>query len=174
MKETLVMYARYSKKANASVFGLLDKMSVAERDVDRKAYYKSLGGLAAHLLDGTVYFLGLFRGSFPLPSDALAKAKGIAVPQIPLGDEGWERLKAACAEADDAALAFFDSLSEGDCGLPIKLDWYGGNPPEVPLHFLAHQLIVHGIHHRGQISQILDSLGIEHDFSGIDLGDLPR
>jgi uncharacterized damage-inducible protein DinB len=29
------------------------------------------------------------------------------------------------------------------------------------------QIINHTAHHRGQLSQILDELGIEHDFGGI-------
>jgi uncharacterized damage-inducible protein DinB len=32
---------------------------------------------------------------------------------------------------------------------------------------------VHETHHRGQISQLLDEMGIEHDFSGIDIEFLP-
>jgi uncharacterized damage-inducible protein DinB len=62
-----------------------------------------------------------------------------------------------------------EALSESDMKLPIKIDWYGGNPASVPLSFMLSQLLLHNIHHRGQISQILDSLKIDNDFSGIDI-----
>ncbi|MDP3176465.1 MAG: hypothetical protein Q8M76_01090 [Spirochaetaceae bacterium] len=42
------------------------------REEDRKSYYKSLSGLARHVLDGTLYFHGLFRASFPEAAIAVA------------------------------------------------------------------------------------------------------
>jgi uncharacterized damage-inducible protein DinB len=52
--------------------------------------------------------------------------------------------------------------------LPVKIDWFGGNPAEITVSFLLSQLVVHNIHHRGQISQILDSMKIDNDYGGID------
>jgi uncharacterized damage-inducible protein DinB len=62
-----------------------------------------------------------------------------------------------------------EALSESDPGLPVKVDWFGGNPGSVPLSFMLSQLVVHNTHHRGQISQILDSLKIDNDSSGISV-----
>jgi uncharacterized damage-inducible protein DinB len=42
------------------------------------------------------------------------------------------------------------------------------------LSFMISQLVVHGTHHRGQISQILDELKIDSDFSGINAAFLPK
>jgi uncharacterized damage-inducible protein DinB len=36
------------------------------------------------------------------------------------------------------------------------------------------QLIAHGTHHRGQISQVLDELGIDNNYSGINVAFLPK
>jgi uncharacterized damage-inducible protein DinB len=60
-------------------------------------------------------------------------------------------------------------LTEQDFSRPIKLDWYGGNPESVPLSFMLSQLVLHNTHHRGQISQILDALKIDNDYSGIGI-----
>jgi uncharacterized damage-inducible protein DinB len=60
------------------------------------------------------------------------------------------------------------ALSDSDMALPIKTEWYGGTPASVPLSFMLGQLLVHNTHHRGQISQVLDSLKIDNDFSGIN------
>jgi uncharacterized damage-inducible protein DinB len=57
---------------------------------------------------------------------------------------------------------------------PVKLDWYSGNPPSVPLPFMFQQFIIHGTHHRGHISQILDELTIANDYSGINVAFVPK
>ena len=174
MKEVLLMYARYTQRANASVIALLDGLSVEARNEDRKSYYKSLSGLASHALGGTPFFHGLFRASLPA-AKALKATEGLSVPEgEKLTAAQWTELKRVCAIGDKAMIDFIEEASEAELATPIKLDWYGGKPDSVPLCFLLHQLYVHGTHHRGQISQILDSMGVEHDFSGIDLEFLPK
>ena len=74
--------------------------------------------------------------------------------------------------ANQAVVDFITALSEPDFSLPVNLDWYPDRK-SVPLHFILNQLFVHGVHHRGQISQLLDELKVEHDFSSIDLEYLP-
>jgi uncharacterized damage-inducible protein DinB len=70
---------------------------------------------------------------------------------------------------DGAYVNMAAALTEQDCRLPLKTEWYDGNPAEVPLSFMLSQLVVHNTHHRGQISQILDSLKIDNDYSGINV-----
>jgi uncharacterized damage-inducible protein DinB len=169
MKGTLLMYARYTERVDAKMIAFLDKLSAEEREKDRKSYYGSLSGLARHVLDGATYFHGLFRASMPSAAKALEPTLGMKVPEGRLDAKGWESAKASLAAADRATIALLESLSDQELASPVAVDWYGGKPPSVPFHFLAHQLVVHGLHHRGQVSQILDEMGVEHDYSGIDL-----
>jgi uncharacterized damage-inducible protein DinB len=175
MKEILLMYARYTKRANESVFALLDALPLEARNEDRKSYYKSLSGLASHVGGCALYFHGLFRASSPTAAKALESAEGLRVSEKKtLSSAEWSELENACANADQATIDLIQALSDDELAHPIKLDWYGGKPDTVPLCFLAHQLFVHGTHHRGQISQILDEMGVEHDFSAIDVEFLPK
>jgi uncharacterized damage-inducible protein DinB len=175
VKEILLMYARYTKRANASVVALMDGLSREACEEDRKSFCGSLSGLAKHILESTLYFQGLFRASLPPASSvALAAGAGLSVPEGPLSSAQWEKAKAAIAAADQATIDLILGLDAKELGHPIALDWYEGKPATVPFHFLAQHLFVHGIHHRGQISQILDELGVEHDFSGIDLEFMPK
>jgi uncharacterized damage-inducible protein DinB len=169
MKEMLLMYARHTKQTNASVLALVDALSPEVREADRKSFYKSLSGLEAHILDATIYFHGLFRASFPAAAKALAATAALKAPEGKLSTAQWTKLKSDLAAADQAFVDLVSSLSEAELAYPIELDWYEGKPASVPFHFLACHLYEHGTHHRGQISQILDELGIEHDFSGIAL-----
>ena len=174
MKEVLLMYARYNQRANASVAALLDGLTAKARNENRGSYYKSLGGLAKHIAGSALYFQGLFRASMPVAAKLLKQAAGLKVPGgASLTAAQWAELKATWAAADQAVVDLVRGPGEAELASPIKLDWYGGEPDSVPLCFLLHQLYAHGTHHRGQVSQILDSLGVEHDFSGIDLEFLP-
>jgi uncharacterized damage-inducible protein DinB len=177
MKDTLLMYARYTQRADASVFSLLNGLSIQDLNEDRGSYYKSLSGLAGHIVGATFYFHGLFRQPLKKSStayEALKATEGLGCPDGPeLSEESWDELKGLAAIADQTTIDFVRVATVAELSAQVKIDWYGGKPEAVPLHFLLHQAFVHGIHHRGQISQILDSMGVEHDFSGIDVAFLP-
>jgi len=163
------MYARYNQDANRQVFDLLSGLSREEREKDRGGYFKSLSGTLLHNAGTTVYFLGLYRPA--LAGNAEASKALSALPELPaegpMDDAQWQKLGEAVAAIDAAYVAMAKALGESDLRLPVKLDWYGGDPEAVPLGFMLGQLVVHNTHHRGQISQTLDELKIEHDFSGI-------
>jgi len=170
MNEAL-MYAKYNQAGNQAVYAILDGMSHDEREKDRGSYYGSLSGLIRHLIGGTCFFLGLFRA--PLSGNASALKAIDSLPPMPpegaLNEAHWKGLRGTLDAVDAAYVAFAESLTGADLLLPIKIDWYGGNPAEVPIFFMLSQLVVHNTHHRGQISQVLDSLKIDNDYSGIDV-----
>ncbi len=175
MKEILLMYAKYTKRANESALALLDGLSLEARDADRKSWYGSLSGLASHEAGCALFFLKMFRAASPSAAAAIRGIDGLALPEKKaLTGEEWSELRRVCAIADQATIDFIESSSEAELSQPLKIDWYGGKPDTVPLCFLLHQSFVHGIHHRGQLSQILDEMGIKHDFSGIDVEFLPK
>jgi uncharacterized damage-inducible protein DinB len=170
MKEAFLMFAKYNQSGNKTIYAILDKLSNEDREKDRGSYYKSLSGLLRHILGGTIFLSGLYKtalGGNAAALKALAPLEGIAVSKDSLTQAQWQELGAALDKADAVLVNLAAALNEGDLDLPIKLDWYGGNPASVPLSFMLYQLTVHNTHHRGQISQILDSLNIDNDYSGI-------
>jgi len=175
MNEAL-MYARYNQAGNGKIYAILSGMPSEEREKDRGSYYGSLSGLLRHVIGGTLYFLDMFRA--PLAGNAAASGAVAALPAMPpeepLNDSQWEELGRALEKADAAYAALAEALGPADLPLPVKTGWYSGNPAEVPLSFMLSQLVVHNVHHRGQISQVLDSLKIDNDYSGIDIAFLAR
>ncbi|MDR1177295.1 MAG: damage-inducible protein DinB [Spirochaetaceae bacterium] len=174
MKELFITFAKYNKEANKAVCAILDGLSNDEREKDRGSYYKSLSGLFVHILGGTVFILGMLKEALGGSQSALSALESVTVPQGGLNAEQWKALGAAFEKADDAYIHFVSSLKEEDLKAPVKLSWYKGNPPSVPVAFMLQQLISHGNHHRGQISQILDSLKIDNDYSGIAPAFVPK
>jgi uncharacterized damage-inducible protein DinB len=176
MKAWFVTFAEYIKEADHTVYTILDGLSHDEREKERGSYYGSLSGLVLHLLGGTLFFHSIFKGA--LEEGSLA-AKVLDYPAIPLpqgklSEAQWKSLGASFEAADGATVAFIKALKDEELSVPVKLDWYGGNPPSVPLFFMLQQIIAHGIHHRGQISQILDELKVDNDYSGINVDFLPK
>jgi uncharacterized damage-inducible protein DinB len=172
MKDVFLIWAKYNREANKKVYSLLSTLSNEDREKDRGSYYGSLSSLFRHILGGTGFFLGMFKGALPdrgVVQEALASLEGISVPKDTLSEAQWEALGAARENLDKLLLDFIGLLGDSDFQAPVKLGWYGGNPDSVPLHFLLHNLSAHGTHHRGQISQILDELKIDNDYSGINV-----
>jgi uncharacterized damage-inducible protein DinB len=171
MKDLLLTYARYIKDADLKVYGILDGLTQEEREADRGSYYGSLSGLVLHLLGGTRFFHSLFKSALP---EASSGARALAYPDIALPQGGltevqWKSLKPSIEILDEATIRFISALEEEDFKTPVQVPFYQGNPPAAPLSFLFQQMVNHGIHHRGQISQVLDEMKVDNDYSAIDL-----
>ncbi|MDR2210890.1 MAG: damage-inducible protein DinB [Spirochaetaceae bacterium] len=168
MNEVL-MYARYNEAGNRTIYGILSTLSCAEREKDRGSYYGSLSGLFRHVMGGSRFFLGMYRQVLKgRAAEALAVLDDLSIPEGNLTEEQWKDLEEPLKTLDGAYINMAEALTAQDCTVPVKTNWYGGNPAEVPLSFMLSQLLVHNTHHRGQISQILDSLKIDNDYSGIN------
>ena len=169
---TELMYAKYNQKGNRAIYDILSMLSSNDREKDCKSYYGSLSGLFRHIMGGTQYFLSLYNEALKdneAAVKALAPVGSVSLPEGKLSDTQWKELGEALDCIDGAYVKMAETLGTADLEKPVKIDWYGGNPAEVPLQFMLHQLVVHNTHHRGQISQILDSLKIDNDYSGIDV-----
>ncbi|MDR2701473.1 MAG: damage-inducible protein DinB [Spirochaetaceae bacterium] len=173
-----VLYARYNQAGNKVIFSLLDKLSNEEREKDRGSFYGSLSGLFRHIIGGTCFFLGMYKAALSGNAAAVKAISAIeTLPKLPegaLSEVQWKELESAVNAADSSYTGMAEALSDSDLSLPVKIEWYGGNPASVPLSFMLSQLVVHNTHHRGQISQILDSLKIDNDYSGIDVAFLGK
>jgi uncharacterized damage-inducible protein DinB len=170
-----VMYAKYNQAGNKCIFGILSGMSNEEREKDRGSYYGSLSGLLRHIVGATGFFLGTCKTALTDNAAALKALDSLppSPPEGPLTEAQWKEFGGALEAADTAYIGMAEAVGEAGLRLPVKLEWYGGNPDSVPISFFLSQLAVHNTHHRGQISQILDSLKIDNDYSGIDIAFLP-
>jgi len=168
-----VMYAKYNQAANKAILDLLNNLSNDDREKDRGSFYGSLSGLFRHVLGSIQFFLGMYKTALGGNAAALKAISAIeTLPKFPegvLSETQWRELQSAATVIDTAYVAMAQALNASDLSLPLKTEWYGGNPASVPLSFMLSQLVVHNTHHRGQISQILDSLVIANDYSGIDV-----
>jgi uncharacterized damage-inducible protein DinB len=172
MKKLFVINALYNQAADKAFVSILNGLSNDEREQDRGSYYKSLSGLAVHILGGTIHFLGMFKDAVAqndAASKALAALQAISLPKGPLSEAQWKQLAADIEAADIAHVNFAKALTDADLQSPVKVAWFKGNPDSVPLFFMLNQATSHGTHHRGQISQMLDAMKIDNNYSGMDV-----
>ena len=167
----IVTFAKYNQEANKKILDLVNKLSNDEREKERGSYYHSLSGLIRHIGSGSLFFAGLFRGALGSAPAArpLAALEKIDFPPNTLSEAQWSRAAADIETVDRALVEFAGALNDAALAAPVKLDWYGGDPADVPLSFMFYQLTVHNTNHRGQVSQILDELKIDNDYSAINV-----
>jgi uncharacterized damage-inducible protein DinB len=171
MVNGIASFAKYNQEANKKILDLLNGISNDDREKERGSYYHSLSGLVRHIGGGSLFFAGLFRGalgSAPAAKPLAALEKISFSPDI-LSEAQWNKTAADIEIVDQALVSFAGALNETSLATPVKLDWYGGDPADVPLFFMFYQFTVHNTHHRGQISQILDELKIDNDYSAINV-----
>lgn len=167
MKEVFLGFARHNGEANRALVRILETLS--EEELGRpRGYYDSLLGSLRHILGGEYAFLSLFRKALVQNGDAQRILSFLDDVRQPKGLTLSE-LKEPFARADDALIVLLEELNDEDLRTPVKVEWYGGNPDAVPLFFMLQQLTSHGIHHRGQISQVLDDLKVENDYSALNV-----
>ena len=172
MKKFFLSFAKYNQEANKAIAGIMDKLSNDDREKDRKSYYKSLSELFRHNVGCTFYFLSMFKDAVSgnaAAQNALKPLAKIKELKGKLTEEQWKQAVSFSKIADKAAVDFVSALEDADFEAPVQVDWYKGKPPTVALWFMMEQHIAHNTHHRGQISQILDSLKIDNDYSGINI-----
>ena len=173
MKGTYLIFAKANEESDKEVVSILSKMNNVEREKNRKSYYGSLSNLTKHVLGGTVFLLSLLRESVAKNSKAIKALDLLANIKIPeakkLKEDDWKALCLGLKTANKAYIDFISALTDKDFTAPVKINWYKGKPASVPVYFMLQQLISHGLHHRGQISQILDSLKIDNEYSGINV-----
>jgi uncharacterized damage-inducible protein DinB len=172
MKENVLIIAKYNEETNKTIAGILNKLSNEDREKNRKSYYGSLSGIFRHIIGASCFFLSLFKEAVKDNDGAVKALEGLSKVEHfkgKLTEDQWKKVVSFSKIIDKANIDFINALNDKDFDAPVKINWYKGKPPSLPLRFMFQQHTVHNVHHRGQISQILDSLKIDNDFSGINI-----
>ena len=153
--------ARYNRWMNEKLFDASATLPDAERKRDLKAPFDSIHGTWNHLLLTDRAWLGRFTGA-PFGYQSLA-------------DElytDFDELRRQRALTDDAIAAFVNDLTAEK--LASTLRFVRPNDPTehaLPLWVCVTHLFNHQTHHRGQITTLLEQLGV--DFGVTDFPKMP-
>jgi len=168
MKEIYVLLAEYNAHVNGLLFGVLEKAPAGLVTKEAGSYYGSILGLLNHILRSDLSWLNRFRASphgfRSLTTAAIEFDPATAPKQLhdTLADL-WKRR----GQVDEVFGALAAELTDEVLRRDVRFTNPRGEQDsfvigEILLHVFNHQT-----HHRGQVSQILDAAGVQHDFSNV-------
>lgn len=165
MTDPIAILARYNRHVNNLLFDLLDGIDddLILRRTD--AYFGSILGILNHILLSNLGWLVRIRdGGVDLPA--------LADKRLDFTDPGFGNLLYTSyppvrdhqRAVDDIFLAFTAQI-EADSVFEYTRD--DGDTVRYRARDIMLHIMNHATHHRGQISQILDSYGVDHDYSNL-------
>jgi uncharacterized damage-inducible protein DinB len=168
-KKGIEAQARFNETKNSQLYGILGGLTSRALHRERGSWFGSLMGLLNHIIVTDLRWLDRFR---PLSPDAEALCDGrlatFPMEWKPLRED-FSRLREDRVLVDTLIREWFAHYPES--GYPKAFSYVdsGGNQHGTTASRAFDFLFMHQNYHRGQISQILDDLGIPHSFA--DNGD---
>ncbi|NJD04803.1 MAG: hypothetical protein FIA99_19885 [Ruminiclostridium sp.] len=165
MKNILVLYAKYNRDTDDEIIKLLSRLSDNELKCERNIFCKSINNLFNHIILGEWYYLNamLYISGRKYCSDH--KERRQVFQRI---ETSFFEASEIMRELDKNFIDFVDSVTEDDLKLVKKnMKIYNGRVVDISVWEYITQHITHQQHHRGQLSQVLDEIGIIHEFGNI-------
>jgi len=172
MKTVFQAFAGYNGSVNQSILELVEPLKKEQIMMETKAYYPSIFETLLHNLIGDLTWLkrcldatkgnkGLNnRGVISLEEKSLRKEL----------ESDYRRFFQYRKQMDDVIIEFVNELDESKLESVIRYKNYKGEEVEKELWKMLLHWFNHQTHHRGQVSVLLDMVGVDHDFSSM----LPR
>ena len=169
MKTLFQAFAKYNKSVNQSIIELVEPLKMEQVMMKTKAYYPSIFETLLHILIADLNWLRRYRDVFK-GNKALDGSKLLLLEEKGLRKEfeaDYTKLFQSRRQVDDLMIQFVNELDESKLNSVVRYKNYKGEDFEKEawktlLHWFNHQT-----HHRGQVSVLLDLIGIDHDFSSV-------
>jgi uncharacterized damage-inducible protein DinB len=167
--------ARYNRASNEALVSLLDKLPPADIGAARGSYFGSIRGILDHLIMCDINWLRRFREIFP-------SLEPLNRPRLSPPGHAWTvfefpdyaEFRIERAKVDTIIVDFVEAADTKRFGEVLAYSDSHGIARRYYFRDALEHVFNHQTHHRGQLSQILDELGVEHDYSNlIGVADAP-
>jgi uncharacterized damage-inducible protein DinB len=168
MKKVLLTICEYNKITNEKLFGILDKISLEKLNLENGSYFNTVTGILNHIIITCILWMQriktFFKNYNSLQNDILNKQIN-SISQIISHD--YSEIVNIIKEIDLIFVSLIKEINEDELNKNfIYMDTKNKeNTKEFGL--VLFHILNHIVHHRGQISQILDSWEIENDYSNL-------
>jgi uncharacterized damage-inducible protein DinB len=143
--------ARYNRWQNENLYAVADRLSAAERQRERGAFFGSIHKTLSHLLWGDQIWMSRFAAG-PDPQANIAQSVAL--------HPDWEKLKSNRADFDRRIITWADSIAPD--WLAAEQTYFSGaigRDVTKPRWVLVTQMFNHQTHHRGQVHCMLTQAG---------------
>jgi len=167
MKTLFQGFATYNSSVNQSLLELVTPLKKDEIMKETKAYYPSIFATLLHILITDITWLRRYR-DFLKENKVLNSSDLLSLDEKALKKEfesEYTRLFQYRKALDEIIFRFVQDLDENRLNSILKYRNYKGEDIQKELWITILHWFNHQTHHRGQISVLLDLLGVDHDFS---------
>ena len=165
LKQSFQKSARYNTQANRQMFAVLASLTGRARRRDVGAWFGSIHGILNHILICDINWLRRFRAL--APDSPVLNHPCLDPPNLSwdhdLHDD-FKGLQASRTEVDEQIGAWFDAFPPAQYGTVFQYRDSTGTRRQAMAGQAFEFLFLHQIHHRGQISQILDAFGLPNNW----------
>ena len=167
MKTVLQEIALYNLKADQALCGILGELSDEVLDRETGTWYRTIRGTMEHITLSFLLWLKRYDGMFGYPCLKGHPLIRTDINRIKAGlYEDPRRFLALADETDRLVRDFAGELKEEDLNLLIRYKNIKGEELERTFWKTVFHVLNHAVHHRGEISAMLDQQKIANDFSG--------
>ena len=158
--------ARYNQRANQELFQHLSALTGRARRRDTGSWFGSIHGILNHVIICDINWLRRFR---PLAPDApMLNAPDLDPPNLSWDHDlhdNFSGLRDHRIRVDQLIRDWFDDFPESGYGDTFEYRDSAGETLTAMAGRAFEFLFSHQIHHRGQISQILDTIGLPNNLA---------
>ncbi len=166
MIEMYKYYSKCNQEINAQMIKIIEKQNLNIVDYQVDGFYKSIGEILNHYYVADLIWLDCFR-----TVREYSIYKHSIINQIPQYGEIVYRniaeMKENRTKLDEIIVELANEIEAEDLNKTVTRITRSGEKLEKTFWKTLLHMFNHQTHHRGQISQILDSLKIENDYSNM-------
>lgn len=163
-KQSFLNLARYNQRANREVYDILALLTGRARKQETGSFFGSIHGLLNHIIICDINWLKRYRPLSP-------ESPVLTDPRLDPPNLSWEHdlqdnfvdLREDRVMVDERICAWFEEFPSSRYGEVFAYQDSKGNRQQPTAAAAFEFLFLHQTHHRGQISQILDAMGISNN-----------
>jgi uncharacterized damage-inducible protein DinB len=169
MKTVFQAYAKYNKNVNQDIITILKTVPQKKLVQKFKTFFPTIYDLSFHILLSDINWMKRFKTLFGTYESLQATKMG-SYDETRLKEElkgDYEKLFELRVTMDEEIENFVKELKDDDYIKMLRYKNYKGEDTEKEMWKVVMQMFNHATHHRGQISGLLDMLGIDNDYSAV-------